>query len=241
MHFTNTVKFAIQRALRSFGWEMRRFELGEAALLAKELTRRDIRMVLDVGANQGQYAAALYSKGYAGKLVSFEPLSQAHRDLSRIAARHPGWAVHRRCALGARPGTVQLNVSENLVSSSILPMQPAHTDAARSSRYVSVENTDEVTLDSLPEYWSTSPAFLKIDTQGYELEVLKGAEAALRKVAGVQLELSLAPLYQGQPDYLELLSLLRSAGFSMWDLNPGFRAPASGRLLQFDAVFFRGE
>ena len=60
MHITNAVKFAIQRMLRSVGWEMRRFELSEFAFIVAQLQRRDVRMVLDVGANLGQYGAALY-------------------------------------------------------------------------------------------------------------------------------------------------------------------------------------
>jgi hypothetical protein len=118
-------------------------------------------------------------------------------------------------------------------------MQDTHLAASRASHYVDTQEVDVVTLDSLPEYWSGARTFLKIDTQGYEMEVLKGAARAMQQVTGLQLELSLAPLYEGQPDYMALLAQLRSSGFSIWDLNPGFRQPSDSRLLQFDAVFFR--
>ena len=81
--------------------------------------------------------------------------------------------------------------------------------------------------------------FIKIDTQGYEMEVLKGAESTLRLASGIKVEVSIAPLYEGQPDYLSLIEFIRSAGFSLWSIEPGFSDPKTGRLLQFDAVFFR--
>jgi hypothetical protein len=82
---------------------------------------------------------------------------------------------------------------------------------------------------------------LKIDTQGYEMAVLRGAEKMLPRLAGVQLELSLAPLYEGQTLYLELIDWLRARGFDLWSVIPGFVDPSSGRMLQFDGVFFRAQ
>ncbi len=80
---------------------------------------------------------------------------------------------------------------------------------------------------------------LKIDTQGYEMSVLEGAQKLLPRACGVQLELSLAQLYDGQVLYLEMLQWLQARGFNLWSVIPGFVDPSSARMLQFDGVFFR--
>jgi len=84
-----------------------------------------------------------------------------------------------------------------------------------------------------------STPFIKIDTQGYEAQVLRGAECLLQKAAGLQVELSLVPLYAGQVLYDELISQVKSKGFELWGLTPVFIDAQSGRLLQADATFFR--
>jgi len=147
--------------------------------------------------------------------------------------------VHPRCAVGAAAGSIEINISENSVSSSVLPILGDHVSAAPGSRYVGREKVPVITLDSLQSTMSLRDAFLKIDTQGFEAEVLKGARQILPTLVGLQIECSVAPLYLGQADFLELLATVRDAGFQVWSLDPGFRDRASGRLLQFDAVFFR--
>ena len=82
---------------------------------------------------------------------------------------------------------------------------------------------------------------LKIDTQGFEMPVLQGARNLLQTICGLQLELSLTQLYDGQVLYLDMIHWLRDRGFELWNVMPGFVEPASGRLLQMDGVFFRSE
>jgi hypothetical protein len=81
--------------------------------------------------------------------------------------------------------------------------------------------------------------FLKIDTQGYEDRVLRGAETLLKRTRGLQLELSLVPLYAGQRQFDELLPELQAAGFELWNMTPAFVDPVHGRLLQIDATLFQ--
>jgi hypothetical protein len=78
-----------------------------------------------------------------------------------------------------------------------------------------------------------------MDTQGYEMSVLEGAQELLPRVCGVQLELSVAQLYDGQVLYLEMLQWLQARGFNLWNVMPVFVDPSSGRMLQFDGVLFR--
>ncbi len=199
----------------------------------------DIGTVFDVGANVGQYGKLLRSGGYKGRIVSFEPLKEAHRELSRVAEADPLWTVHSRCAVGDREGEVSINVAGNSVSSSMRAMLPAHFDVVPESKYSSTEIVQMITLDSVYRGYVAEGerVWLKVDTQGFEREVLQGA-AELRHLARViQLELSLIPLYEGQELWDHLLSRMRSDGYDVWALIPGFADARTGRTLQVDAVF----
>ncbi|HEX7238207.1 MAG TPA: FkbM family methyltransferase [Gammaproteobacteria bacterium] len=199
-----------------------------------------IDLVFDVGANTGQFAGEIRDGGFGGRIVSFEPLTAAHRQLTAAAANDPLWSVHERCALGDRDGSVALNIAGNSVSSSILAMAAAHATAAPGSVYVGQEETALVRLDSVahPYLASARRPFLKIDTQGFEWQVLSGAEQTLPSIHGVLCELSLVELYQGQHLWREMIDRLEAAGFSLWGLQPSFM-DQRGRNLQCDAIFFR--
>ena len=239
MALVNSFKFYIQRVLNFLGWQIRRFDQSESTLLAQQLNNRNILELLDVGANQGQFASSLFSAGYNGSITSFEPLLIPHKKLKKLAEKNPRWLVADRVAVGAEIGIVEINISQNLVSSSILPILVDHTSAAPNSKYMGRESISMITLDSFFNKKPMNRPFIKIDTQGYEMQVLKGCANSLKDVSGVLVEVSIASLYEGQADYISLLSFLRDAGFDIWAVNPGFRDPSSGRLLQFDALFFR--
>lgn len=232
-------KHIVQRFLRAFGWEMHRFKETGMNSLASELRSRNINAVIDIGANAGQFGSALFAAGYTGALVSFEPLPGPYQSLSGLANTNACWVVAPRSAVGGANGEITINVSQNSVSSSILPILEQHKNAAPRSVYVASEVVPIITLDTWMSQNPSERPFIKIDTQGYEMEVLKGAEATLRLASGIKVEVSIAPLYEGQPDYLSLIQFIRSAGFSLWSIEPGFSDPKTGRLLQFDAVFFR--
>jgi FkbM family methyltransferase len=198
-------------------------------------------LLLDVGANIGQYAQERRAEGFEGDIVSFEPLPDAHKRLSAVASGDSRWSVHPRAAVGATPGRTEINVAGNSYSSSLLPMLQSHSAAAPQSVFVGKVETDIITLDSVFEryYRPGKRVFLKIDTQGFERPVLEGAGRWLDHLFGVQLELSCVLLYEGQELYPYFLQFFRDRGFELWALIPGFTDPVSGRMLQFDAVFVR--
>ncbi len=199
-------------------------------------------LVLDVGANTGQYGKRLRELGYRGRIISFEPLSDAHAELSARAEGDALWEVHPRCAVGATLGSGNLNIAANSVSSSLLPMLDLHAEAAPESVYQGTQVTPIITLDSLLDSHirPSGKPYLKIDTQGYEAQVLAGACDALRLVHAVEIELSLAPLYAEQKTWRYFIDLLEDAGFTLWELRHAFSDPRNGRVLQLDAVFSRG-
>jgi FkbM family methyltransferase len=151
------------------------------------------------------------------------------------------WSIFKRCAVGSQPLTTFINVAGNSGSSSMLDMLPRHINAAPDSRYSSKQEIEVITLDSVFDEISKGHKniFLKIDTQGYEHEVLAGAVKSLKKIEAVQLELSTAPLYTSQYLYEYFFEFFRNNDYSLWGLMPGFCDPNTGELLQFDALFVK--
>ncbi len=209
--------------------------------MLKGINRFEVDLILDVGANAGQFALQFRSLGYKGRLVSFEPLSSAHAKLEKAARRDSRWTVHPRCAIGAQDGEAEINIAGNSVSSSILPMMESHVSASAGSAYIGVEKSSMFRLDTVaPPYLEKAhKPFLKIDTQGYEWQVLDGAGFILPRMSGVLCELSLVPLYEGQRLWLEIIRRLEDEGFTLWSIHRGFSDPRDGRTLQADALFFR--
>lgn len=200
-----------------------------------------IDVVFDIGANTGQFGQELRDCGYTGRIISFEPLSSAHAQLSQAAHNDPAWTVAPRSAVGDQVGTIEINISGNSVSSSILPMKDLHTSASATSAYRGREETAITTVDAVAgDYLRESDTLLlKIDTQGFEWQVLDGAAATLKRTKAVLCELSLVPLYEGQRLWGDLMARLEAEGFTFWSMERGFTDPRNGRLLQVDGLFVR--
>jgi FkbM family methyltransferase len=209
--------------------------------LVRMLNANHVDLVLDVGANTGGYATLIREAGYTARILSFEPLSSAHSRLVVEAASDPNWSIAPRMALGAHDGEATINIAGNSASSSILHMTDGHRGAAPESAYVGSEAVDVRRLDGIdhPFLIEASSPFLKIDTQGYESQVLKGAAGMLPMLRGVQLELSLRHLYEGQSLWRDVISSLENSGLELWAIVPGFFDPKTGRMLQCDGIFFR--
>lgn len=243
MSLRNAFESLVRKAFRACGLDLTRLrpEEDDKARVVSMLRRHGIDMVLDVGANKGQFGRGLREHGFRGYIVSFEPLGAAHMALEEASRGDARWYVAPRMAIGAESGEIWINVAGNSVSSSILPMLERHSAAAPTSSYVGIEPVPMMTLDDAarPYLDGFGAVFVKIDTQGYESAVLDGAGAILAMARGVQLELSSTPLYQGQELIHSLLERLYSIGFSLWMVSPAFTDPATRRQLQVDATLFR--
>lgn len=207
--------------------------------LKRALASHDLTTVLDIGANVGQYSTLLRSAGYRGRIISAEPLADAFAQLSRRAEGDRAW-IAVNSAVGSEPGELEINVSANSFSSSILPMSSAHLSADPNSAYVSTQKVPVTTVKDLVAEFRVEPqrSLLKVDTQGYEAEVLAGAGELLEKFGALQLELSFVELYDGQKLYEELTAQVQDLGFTLWSIDPGISA-ADGRMLQCDGLFLR--
>lgn len=233
--FANTLGLDLQR-YRPAASQMGR--------LATMLAHQQIDMVVDVGANTGQFAQSLRKAGYTGTILSIEPMSKAHAELVKASRNDPEWVIAPPMALGEKDGEAEVHIAGNSVSSSLLPMLDAHEKAAPASAYVGTEQVAVRRLDRLVADYlngTTRSIFLKIDTQGYEDKVLAGAGDILKKVKSIQMELSLVELYAGQQLFGDLVDHMLREDFTLWAIWPGFCDPASGRMLQVDAVFSRPE
>jgi FkbM family methyltransferase len=237
------LKKLIRKTLNKFGIDVHRFQSSssfEAQIIAA-MKKVKIDVLFDIGANTGQFSLQMRDKGYSGKIISFEPLTSAREKLTHQASKDANWIVHDRAAIGDYGGITDINISKNSVSSSILPMLKAHSDAGKNSMYIKTEETPIITLDSIADNYldKYSNLFIKIDTQGYESQVLDGAFKTLKKAKGVLCELSLIPLYEGQDIWIDLILRLEKEGFVLWSLERGFTDKRDGRTLQIDGVFLK--
>lgn len=237
------LKNAARNILRKLGLTVQRYAppTSPTECLVASLGKFDIDLVLDVGANTGQFASDIRHWGYMGRIISFEPLSQAYDELLRSSEVEPMWDVYPRCALGNRNGEVEINIAGNSQSSSILPMLESHCIAAPESVYQGKEIVQIKTLDAVagPYLKESRAVFLKIDTQGFEWQVLDGARDTLPHIKGILVELSLVPLYDGQHLWRDVINRLEAAGFTLWAFKPVFSDLSQGRTLQVDGVFYR--
>lgn len=235
----------LKRLLRKLGWELHRTRNSSSpeCVLKQLLATLRPSAVVDVGANIGQYAMLAREVGYEGLIVSFEAQSAVQARLLERARHDPRWIVAPPVALGSENGTIEINVSANSVSSSVLPMRDIHRETAPDSAYVGKETVKLQRLDDLlPSLLSLSgDVFLKIDTQGYEREVLKGASGILGRISAVQLELSLVPLYDEAPTLTDMLEFMQDLGYELFNVAHGFKDVRTGRLLQMDGFFVRAE
>lgn len=237
------VKNALKKAIHEAGYKLIRLEDEPNRRRIKIMRYHGIQTVIDVGANVGSYGAELRETGYSGRIISFEPTSQAYEQLAARAKADRSWSVVN-AAIGERDGVVTVNVAANRAeSSSLLPMMELHERCAPYARYVSTETVRLMTLsDALPgDIGEQDKVMLKIDAQGYEYMILQGALKILPKVELIECELSLVPLYVGQLLLPEMLSVLKSLGFEPVQFMPAFTDPLSGHNLQVDGIFAKPE
>jgi FkbM family methyltransferase len=237
-------KKLIYKFINDQGFELARTDIGTSEKLHTKclFDHHKIDLVLDVGANRGRYASFLRECGYLGKIVSFEPLSSVYDNLLKLSKKDPLWDVAPRVAIGNCNDEIIINIAGNDgQSSSALKMLDTHLKAAPDSAYSGSERVKLRRLDEIAQEYieKNEKVFLKIDVQGLEEQVIQGAEGILPTIEGIQIELSLVPLYQNQILYRETIDLLDELGYEMHSVVPNFIDTKTGRVLQMDGIFFR--
>lgn len=236
------VKSLINGALRLTGYQFCRTPSVKRYLREgrfRWLQERGIATVLDVGGNEGQFASLIREILPDAVIHSFEPLASCYEVLTHRATRLQPMICHN-VALGSREATAEIFHNEFSASSSLLPMKDRHREAYPQARQTKREQIVVKTLDGMgADLVLRSPALLKIDVQGYELEVLSGAERALRMVDVIIVEMSFEPLYEGQPLFDDIYAFLRQRDFAFAGNLEQSADPGNGQFLQADAIFVR--
>ncbi len=202
---------------------------------------RQISLVLDIGANEGQYGKSLRDDvRYKGRIVSFEPLLDAFAVLQQTAACDPLWDCHN-IAFGDRAGSATINISANSYSSSLLPISSRAVEIEPSIGYVGTQEVSVHRLDSLLAQFAKADdqIYLKIDTQGSELNVLKGALGVINRFDLIQLETSFLEVYHGETLIGDVIKFLDCLGYRIVSIEPGWENPTTRELLQADLIFGR--
>lgn len=206
-----------------------------------QISYNKIDLIFDIGANEGQFGEMIYKLGYKGKMVSFEPLEDAYKKLVKKTKKFHNWVAAERCAVGDMDGEIEINVSGNSLSSSILEMNEIHSSNAPNSAYIRKEKTKIIKLDTAAQKYikDEKNILLKIDTQGAEEKVLKGAVQFLNNVKGLIVEMSLVELYNGQALFPDIWKMLKAHNFELTGIETAFINKFSGRVYQIDGTFFK--
>lgn len=231
-----TAKSIMRRATRSLGYEIVPFAVGIRRFEEQALSSVDL--LVDVGANVGQFAERARSLGFHNDIVSFEPGAKAYEVLSHKARYDSHWEA-RRVALGRKEGTATLNVSANSVSSSLLEVGARHLAAAPESKTVASETVQVSTLDTELQASPGDHLYLKLDVQGFELPVLFGGRKSLERTDLIRCEISFDSLYDDQSSWLDVCAFLRDHGFVIRYLEPGYEDAQTGFMLQADLLAAR--
>lgn len=197
-------------------------------------------LLFDVGANIGLYAHSVRHHGYGGRIISFEPQSKAFSTLKKFAESDNLWEVFN-LALGKENRKSQINISSNSVSSSILNSSSNLSKICPEAEYIGTENIEIRRLDDFSGEFrnSNEKIFVKVDTQGFELEVVEGCMNILDKIVGFQLEMSLVELYNGEKTITEIISFMDNIGYRIATIEPGWNDPKTGFAMQLDGIFVK--
>ena len=229
----------------ALGWDIRRivrrgfrktgFRRQIAPTIVDVMTCNDIDVVIDVGANDGDFGREIRDEGYKGRIVSFEPNPAAFARLSAAIRHDPLWEAHE-LGVGDEEGELELSVADNDVMSSFKGVTEF------GSTRLTEERAERVRVVRLDDFLRSRPdlvsrTYLKIDTQGFEMEVLRGVGDWLPKLAAVQAELGLVKTYQGEEDWLNVLMWMRERGFEVGTLACNSALEEVAQVREFDFVF----
>lgn len=231
MKLSASVRRLLRRAFRNAGYQRR-----ICPDFVDVMQAHAIDVVLDVGANDGAFGREIRDRGYDGRIVSFEPNPVAYARLQAAIKGDPKWTAFP-LAVGDVADTATLAVAVIDCMSSIKPF----TEFGLSTGASVAANVD-VPVVRLDAFLSEHPelvrnTYLKIDTQGFEMEVLRGAGDALRRMKAVQAEVALVHTYAGELDWIDVLQWMRAMDFEV--ATAVCNSTVGAQVREFDFVFVR--
>lgn len=239
------LKRLIGNTLRRLGYHAIHREILKDIGLCLHLSRlfrtQEIDTVFDVGANRGQYYRLLRKGvGFNGTILSFEPISELNQILIEESKEDPRWHV-LPFALGDKEQQMEINIMRAKDLSSFLSPVSKHTNRfVDSNTPTKTELVEIKTLDNiyceLCENYQINKAYLKMDTQGFDLNVVRGGEQVISNFIALQAEACVLPLYENMPDYRTTIHSMNESGFELSAVFP-VSIDEKLRLIEFDCVF----
>lgn len=228
-----------------FGYELVRLKQ-QAKLdnhLQKVITHYGINTILDVGANTGQYGKYLRKLGYRGEILSFEPIKSSYEELRKKADNDSRWLAFHK-ALGRQTGKQTLNVMQGSTFSSF--RSPSDFGKKKFSQQLNISHTEDIDISTVDVFLTQEitkldqrKILLKMDTQGFDLEVFAGALKSLDNILAIQTEIAFTPIYENMPTHLETLQALHRQNYTLSGLYPISRNHSSLGLIEGDCVFIK--
>ncbi len=238
------LQLIIRRLMRNFGVDLVKYHPSSNHNARLFSLLKNIDCILDVGANEGQFGEFLRNFGYEKMIISFEPMKKAYNAMCnhRLGKNDPLWQK-KNIALGNESGTKKINISEYSPSSSLQEMLPLHEQIFSGTNYIDEESIKIEKLDDIYDSLClvNKNVFLKIDTQGFEYEVLKGAKESLKFIDLIQVEMSFKPLYQNEVLFHEMHKLIVSMGYHIVSIVPQVFDEKTWELIQVDCVYSRND
>ncbi|MCD4698004.1 MAG: FkbM family methyltransferase [Bacteroidales bacterium] len=215
----------------------------EALRTATILNNLNIKYVFDIGANTGQFAESLFDFNYKGTVISFEPVTSCYNTLLERSRKYPNMIVHEKCAIGDDDQLIDINVTDDSVFSSILKIKDFHARLKPKSKIVKQETVNMFRLDSIIDKYiddKETSILLKIDTQGFEKEVLDGAKNSLKRIQGIKIEIPLVSIYENTKfTFYKIIDFLKQHNFSPYSFNIEGVNLKTGRVHTIDGLFIR--
>ena len=234
----------VRRTIHRFGWDLHHYDPDRTleTYLSTLLPDLGVNCVIDVGARIGEFGLTLRAIGYRGHILSFEPVRENFETLKRVCADDAQWMAYPY-ALGSDAAESTMNVTEATNFSSFLP--PSNFGQNTFPGEIAIKRKESVSIRRLDMIFREVTAsidepviYLKMDTQGWDVEVLRGAAGCLDRIVAAQSEMSLISIYDHMPKATEAMTAFEDAGFFASAMYPVSR-DRHRRLLEFDCIMVR--
>lgn len=227
-------KKIVKKFLKSLGYDIDR---KRRLKHYREILSYNFAVILDIGANVGQFSQEMLDVFPNAQIYAFEPIASCFEKLKKISNKqfHP-----LPYALGNKNGEVEINVSSYSQSSSLLPMSDMHKEifphtAGSHKETIRIRRLDDI----VKEINIKIPLLIKMDVQGYEKEIILGGRETFKKASAVISETSFVPLYKGQPLAEEIRNLLEELGFEYQGFLNQKKHSQTGKALFEDSLFIK--
>lgn len=238
------IKNGLNKTFKKLGYQVTRIENANNLTLKKHTAtlfeKFQIQCVIDIGACKGGYRNFLRNTvGYSGLIISFEPVKKNADILKNKYKNDPNWIIYNY-ALSDENATAEINITKSPDFSSFL--EPDNSFVKNFKDVNTIIDTETVELkpldsviDSIKGDFSLNHTYLKIDTQGYDLKVLKGFRVSLPYIPALQTEVSLQHIYSGMPNFTDTFTYLKDASFDISGFFP-IHLDSMQRVIEADCV-----